>query len=207
MQRSLEEVFSYEQAEALNESIHLIHARIAKLQNASVPAEQVMLTLPADATDLDSAIEQSIQEYLQPLLASGLFAQVPSGAIIAFDGTLREARQLRLYDVCDGVNAPDLRNMFLRGAGANENAGLRGGADSQLPVVAVADHIDHTHNVPASASACCLCVDGAGTGFSLATHTHVSAGVNEPLALVHVVSVAAMSTVPAYYSVIWIRKK
>ena len=205
---NMEEFFTLDQATALQDAFRGVYSRIAKVEEADKSAQQIMLTLPAGATDLDSAIEIAIQDYLEPLLSDRKFQVVPSGALIAFSGTLAQARALQGYQVCDGTDGtPDLRNLFLRGAGGNENAGGSGGADTQTSDVAVADHADHDHTIAASGSSCPLCVDGAGTAFSLATHVHTMGGVSDDGARTHALTIQPLVTVPSYYSVIWIRKR
>ena len=205
---NMEEFFTLDQATALQDAFSGVYSRIAKVEDADKSAQQIMITLPAGATDLDSAIEIAIQDYLEPLLSDRKFQVVPSGALIAFSGTLAQARALQGYQVCDGTGGtPDLRNLFLRGAGVNENAGGSGGADTQTPDIYVADHADHSHTNVASGSSCCLCVDGTGTAFSLATHVHTMGGVSAGGARTHNLTIQPLVTVPSYYSVIWIRKR
>lgn len=101
------------------------------------------------------------------------------GELKFFDGTLAQATSWGKkygWAVCDGTQGtPDLRDTFIRGASATEDAGGTGGADTHTHVFTGTGHThpldnavieavaDHTHALDGTS--------GAGSA-----HTHTSAG-------------------------------
>ena len=220
---SMEEFFTLDQATALQDAFSGVYSRISKVESADKSAQQIMLTLPADATDLDSAIEIAIQDYLEPLLADRKFQVVPSGALIAFSGTLSQARALQRYQVCDGTGdpiTPDMRNMFIMGASADSDAGGVGGFSSCTLKIAIPTHDTHTHSwtdVANTGTGSCSCYVApcSSGGVSVSTSAHIHAenqaattgNVAPVSALTHNDCDMTVATLPPYYAVIWLRKR
>ena len=223
---SMEEFFTLDQATALQDAFSGVYSRISKVESADKSAQQIMLTLPADATDLDSAIEIAIQDYLEPLLAGMKFQVVPSGVLLAFSGTLQDARALQSYQVCDGTGdpiTPDLRNMFVMGASADSDAGGVGGFSSYKLKIAIPTHDTHTH--PWTYSGCTgedtgshCCVSNAHgvvpcTSVPADHHVHclsiagTTGNVDPVSALTHNDCDMTVATLPPYYTVIWLQKR
>ena len=223
---SMEEFFTLDQATALQDAFSGVYSRISKVESADKSAQQIMLTLPADATDLDSAIEIAIQDYLEPLLADRKFQVVPSGALIAFSGTLSQARALQGYQVCDGTGdpiTPDMRNMFIMGASADSDAGGVGGFSSCTLKIAIPTHDTHTHSwtysgcTGADTGSHCLVANAHGaepcTSVPADHHVHclsiagTTGNVAPVSALTHNDCDMTVATLPPYYAVIWLRKR
>lgn len=218
---SMEEFFTLDQATALEGAFSGIYSRISKVESADKSAQQIMLTLPSESTDLDSAIEIALQDYLEPILADRQFQVVPKDSLIAFSGTLSTARSLQGYQICDGTgNTPDLRNLFLRGAAEDADAGDEGGAASCTLTIAIPTHDTHVHswtdvaNTDACSCSCCFvpCSSG-GVAASIPAHVHAenqsgnTGNVDPVSALTHNDCPITINTVPPYYTVIWLRKR
>lgn len=115
------------------------------------------------------------------------------GVIWAFEGTFSEAQGRRGWAICDGTNGtPDLRDQFVRGASANCDSGATGGSDTHshaLDTGAGMGGPDDTIIGPG-----CECV----SGHEAASNSHVHS--------VDAFSITSGSTLPAYYSVLWMMK-
>jgi hypothetical protein len=172
-------------------------------------ARNLMIAVPNNDADLQESIEMSIQEALFPLLTDGRASLIPKKTVIAFSGTLVEARRLRGgWGICDGtyqngILKPDLRSKFIRGAADGSDAGGEGGADCSN--VSVDSHSPHTGNLSAAEcdSKCTVLECSGGVDVSLATHTHELAGSMDD----HDDHVVTQSdNKPPYYEVIFLCK-
>ena len=135
---------------------------------------------------------------------NGLIANIPSGWVI-----------------CDGANGtPDLRDKFVRGAGAGDEAGATGGSETHIHAVtgnSAQTLIGHVHTLAAvntgtpdgtvqvqsgtgvfvgsSSHLHCIYIGGSSTGSANACHSH-------PISF----NSAACSTLPSYHELIFIMR-
>lgn len=152
------------------------------------------------------------------------------GQLRFLDGTLAEAQywaRKENWSICNGINAPDLREKFTRGAPANAGAGGTGGASIHVHEVPGCEHLHpftgdgHVHEKPVFIGACSLYVsvcDGSGPDtVSPSGHTHEGTRWSSENAATGdtdnttpgTVETVAMGTgggLPPYYDVIILRK-
>jgi hypothetical protein len=170
-------------------------------------ARNISIAVPNNDPDLQESIEMSIQEALFPLLTDGRASLIPKKTVVAFVGTLVEARRIRSgWGICDGtyqngILKPDLRHKFLRGAGANADAGATGGADCSN--VQVDPHDDHDLSVlTTDACDCPFCAEPCATGTEVTINPHTH-GLNGTLE--HTPHVETQSdNKPPFYEVIYL---
>lgn len=142
------------------------------------------------------------------------------GVVWMVDTTLSEAyRQAgkHNFQVMDGSGgAADMRDQFVRGAAANQGAGVTGGAVEQVTAIAIANHDAHHHWFTKTAttgvgSTCCKFMPcGAGPSASLDTHTH-SVTVqgdtcDNTVGLDHSITQDTIATLPPFYTMIFVRR-
>jgi hypothetical protein len=142
------------------------------------------------------------------------------GAVVMHDGTLAEARRLGYplgFEICDGHDdLPDVRDRFIKGAGADEDSGETGGATSGTVTIPVAAHTAHSHLVCCMGGCACACdavvtvaTCGAGVSVSLATHGHnvyVSGSTADCAEDDHSACVATVTYTPPYYEMIFLKR-
>jgi hypothetical protein len=135
---------------------------------------------------------------------------VPSGVIAIWSGSTGTIPSG--WVICDGTNStPDLRNLFVVGAGDTYAVGATGGAATDTPAITVDGHTltesempAHTHDV-ASTNHSYLNYGGSGSMASTAaTKTTTSTGGGGSHA--HTASSAAVNTLPPYYALAYIMK-
>lgn len=171
-------------------------------------ARNLMLTIPQNEFSDQEAIETSIQEALYPLTSNGLGSTlIPKNGIIAFAGTLPDARSIVGWGICDGQGGrPDLRHKFLRGAGADDDSGGTGGQD--VTSVGIDSHSDDfavsvTEGAPNSTLCVVPCASGCPVASSVHTHQNLTGSLTGSI---DDHTVTQSDNKPPYYEVIWLIK-
>ena len=164
------------------------------------------ITLTPEESGTPYATRLAVQDMLSQLRDESAQSVLPRGSIIAFDGGLVAARRLTGFDVCDGSRegVPDLRDRFLIGAAADADAGAEGGCTTvSVPLAEHSHAIDDDTEVGSTCVTIEYCSGACCAVVSLATHVHP---IDAPTENSTPCS-TAVSVVPPYYAIIYIRKK